>query len=355
MSEALIHKDKNLLKAIRFERPDYIPMTFHINDACYNTYPREALFDLMEEHRFLFPDFIRPSSSMRPDYLPNALAACPYTDSFGCVWKTVMDGITGTVVEHPLADWEAFARYKMPDPDTSNGLMCVDWDEEKERIRRARETGNVIYGGLRHGHTFLQLCDLRGYENVVIDMVEEEPNLLVLIEQLEQFNMAIVNRYVDMGCDIITYAEDLGLQSGPMLSPALFRRYIKPSYKRLMKPARDKNIIIHMHSDGDIRLLIDDLIDDGINVINLQDRVNGVDWIADRLGGKICVDLDIDRQQVTASGSPEQIDALIHEEVTKIGGKDGGLTMIYGLYPGLPLKNVKALMDAMEKYAFYYS
>jgi hypothetical protein len=67
------------------------------------------------------------------------------------------------------------------------------------------------------------------------------------------------------------------------------------------------------------------------------------------------VDLDIDRQQVTASGSPEQNDALIHEEVTKIGGKDGGLTKIYGLYPGLPLKNVKALMDAMEKYAFHYS
>jgi uroporphyrinogen decarboxylase len=289
------------------------------------------------------------------DYLPNARSACPYTDSFGCVWKTVMDGITGTVVKHPLEDWEAFARYKMPNPDTSNGLMSIDWNEERERIRRAKEVGNVVHGGLRHGHTFLQLCDLRGYENVLVDMVEEEPNLLILIEHLEQFNMAIVNRYIDMGCDIITYAEDLGLQSGPMLSPALFKRYIKPTYKRLMKPARDKNIIIHMHSDGDIRLLIDDLIDGGIHVINLQDRVNGVDWIADRLGGKICVDLDIDRQQVTASGSPEQIDALIREEVTKIGKKDGGLTMIYGLYPGVPLENVKALMDAMEKYAFYWN
>jgi uroporphyrinogen decarboxylase len=355
MSESLIHKDKNLLKAIHFERPDYIPMTFHINDACYNAYPQAELFDLMEEHKFLFPDFVRPASAIKPEYLPNARAACPYTDSFGCVWKTVVDGLTGTVVEHPLEDWKSFDLYKMPDPNICNGLTDIDWDKERERIRRAKEAGNVIHGGLRHGHTFLQLCDLRGYENVLVDMVEDEPNLPLLIEQLEQFNMSIVNQYIEMGCDLITYAEDLGMQSGPMLSPALFRRYIKPSYERLMKPAKNKNVVIHMHSDGDIRLLIDDLIDDGINVINLQDRINGIDWIADRLAGRLCVDLDIDRQQITASGTPEQIDALIREEVTKIGGKDGGLTMIYGLYPGVPPENIKALMDAMEKYAFYYS
>ena len=49
------------------------------------------------------------------------------------------------------------------------------------------------------------------------------------------------------------------------------------------------------------------------------------------------------------------IDALIREEVSKLGSREGGLSMIYGLYPGVPLENVKALMDAMEKYAFYYS
>jgi molecular chaperone DnaK len=80
-----------------------------------------------------------------------------------------------------------------------------------------------------------------------------------------------------------------------------------------------------------------------------------IDWIADKFRGKICVDLDIDRQKITPYGTPEQIDALIREEVSKIATKEGGLCMIYGLYPGVPLENVKALMDAMEKYAFYFS
>ena len=110
-----------------------------------------------------------------------------------------------------------------------------------------------------------------------------------------------------------------------------------------------------MHSDGDIKTLADDLIDSGVEVINLQDLVNGIDWIADRFRGKICVELDIDRQFITANGTPAQIDSLIREEVERIATPEGGLCMIYGLYPGVPIENVKALMDAMEKYSTYYS
>ena len=60
-------------------------------------------------------------------------------------------------------------------------------------------------------------------------------------------------------------------------------------------------------------------------------------------------------QKITPHGTPEEIDALIREEVEKIATKDGGLCMVYGLYPGVPLENAKAVMDAMEKYAFYFS
>jgi len=67
------------------------------------------------------------------------------------------------------------------------------------------------------------------------------------------------------------------------------------------------------------------------------------------------VDLDIDRQEITLNGTPEQIDLLIREEVEKIGTPQGGLTMIYGLYPGIPIENAKSVMDAMEKYMGYYN
>ena len=204
------------------------------------------------------------------------------------------------------------------------------------------------------GLTFLQLSDLRGYENLMFDMADDEPLLWELIAGVEAFNLEIVRRYLAMDVDQVSYAEDLGMQVGPMLSPEHFKKYIKPSYMRLMKPAIDRGKIVHMHSDGDIRLLVDDLVEDGVQVINLQDLVNGIDWIAEKFRGRLCVELDIDRQNVTVSGTPAQIDELIRREVSAIGTPRGGLAMIFGLYPGTPIENVAALMDSMEKYAGYF-
>ena len=344
---------ENYQRAVRFERADYIPMSFAVNPSCYENYPQDELFGLMEDHPLLFPGFQKPALPYRPDYAPITRKDAPYRDDFGCIWTTAMDGMTGTVTGHPLGDWADFDGYRPPDPDRCTGIGPIDWAAVKESIRQTPD--RLHMGGLRHGHTFLQLCDLRGYQNLLFDMADEEPRLWDLIEMVEHFNAGIIAHWLDCGVDVMTYAEDLGMQFGPMLSPEQFCKYIKPSYQRLMRPAKERGLPIHMHSDGDIRTLVDDLIDGGVEIINLQDLVNGIDWIAAKFAGKICVDLDIDRQNVTAFGTPKAIDDLIRREVSSIGRKEGGLTMIYGLYPGIPLENVRALMDAMERYMGYFS
>lgn len=347
-------KRENILRAIRFERPDYIPMSFHINGACWHHYDQDALQDLMEAHPFLFPGFIR-QHAVTPLHGLNQRKDEPYTDPWGCIWTTSEDGITGSVHKHPLKDWNQFATYTPPDPDKTDGTYPIDWQRIRDSGRRQRESGDFVGGGLPHGHTFLRLQDIRGYENLMFDMADEQPNLMRLIEMVADFNCQLVLKWMALKPDMMSYPEDLGMQVGPMLSPDDFRRYIKPVYRRLMQPARDHGCIVHMHSDGDIRLLVDDLVEGGVEVINLQDLVNGIDWIAEKFAGRTCIDLDIDRQSITARGTPEQIDALIREEVEKLGSKAGGLMMIYGLYPGVPLENIAALMNAMEKYATHYS
>jgi uroporphyrinogen-III decarboxylase len=259
------------------------------------------------------------------------------------------------VHEHPLSDWDELPGYSPPDPETTDGIFPVDWKSTESRVQRQRKAGQLVRGGLPHGHTFLRLQDIRGYENLMYDMVDEEPRLSKLIGMVEEFNYRFVLKWLELEPDMTSYPEDLGMQIGPMLSPDNFRKFIKPVYQKLMKPACDQGCIVHMHSDGDIRTLVDDLIDGGVEVINLQDLVNGIDWIADKFAGHTCIDLDVDRQSITAQGTPEQIDDLIRDEVAKLGSKKGGLMMIYGLYPGVPLENVEALMNAMEKYSTYYS
>jgi len=345
---------ENILKAIRFESPDSIPMVFHINSACWHSYDQQALQDLMEAHSMLFPDF-RREEKVQPTYELHQRQAEAYTDPWGCVWQTTENGITGSVHQHPLATWDHFAEYAMPDPDTTDGTLPVEWEKIQIDARQAQEQGRLVRGGLPHGHTFLRLLDIRGYENLMFDMVDASSNLWRLIEMLEAFNAQVALKWLECEPDMMSYPEDLGMQVGPMLSPKHFKKYIKPVYQRMMQPARERGCIVHMHSDGDIRTLADDLIDGGVEVINLQDLVNGIDWIAEKFTGQVCIDLDIDRQRITRYGTPQQIDALIREEVEKLGSKQGGLMMIYGLYPGVPLSNVKALMDAMEKYATYYA
>ncbi len=352
--KTLNHKE-NLLRCIRFEHPEWIPMIYMINDACWHHYDQEALKDLIEGHPRLFPGWKRPSGRIEPKFSFNQSASKPYTDPWGCLWETADDGITGSVSGHPLESWNGFANFQAPDPDRTDGTYPINWNNIESNVRQTRAAGGIVQAGLPHGHTFLRLQDIRGYENLTFDMVDEHPNLPRLIEMVADFNHAFVTRYLALKPDIFGYPEDLGMQFGPMISPEHFRKYIKPVYRRLMKPAIESGCIVQMHSDGDIRGLADDLVDAGVQVLNLQDLVNGIDWIADRYAGKICIDLDIDRQKITPFGSPAQIDALIREEVEKLGSKQGGLMMIYGMYPGVPLDNAKALMDAMEKYMGYYA
>jgi uroporphyrinogen decarboxylase len=344
-----------LLKTVRFERPDYIPMTFHINPSCWHHYPKEQLLELMADHALLFPDFSE-ENWQEPEIPPFADATRQFTDPWGCVWETADSGIIGAVVHHALGSWDDFEEYQPPDPNKTTHWAPIDWEKEEESPNPVGFFTSLHSGEIGHGHTFLRLIDLRGYQNLLYDMIDEEPRLRQLIEMVEEFNLGLVRNYLDrLGVEWLGYAEDLGMQRGPMLSPDQFRTYIKPSYKRIIKPAKERGAVIHMHADGDLKLLMEDILETGVDVINLQDLVNGIDWIEEHLKGKVCIDLDIDRQEITHHGTTNAIDSLIREEIERLGTKKGGLMMIYGLYPGVPLENVKALMDAMERYTDYYS
>ncbi len=152
----------NLLRAARFECPDAIPMVFHINPACWHHYPQEALQELMLAHPLLFPGY-RKVEKVTTCLDGDTQAGVPYTDEWGCAWVTTDPGIAGAVVRHPLADWAAFTQYTVPD-----AACDIDWSQRAATMAASVRDGSLRSGGLAHGHTFLRLCDIRGYENVLI-------------------------------------------------------------------------------------------------------------------------------------------------------------------------------------------
>ena len=334
---------ENKLRAIRFEKPEYIPVRFVISEAVFSHYDPAAVEDLLLSH-----PVIAGEKALRPELSDAKDGLYDYDDEFGVQWEGAIAGIRGAVKVHPLADFSRIPAYTFPP------LPKFDPEADRMRVESAKARGEFTEAGLPHGHTFLRITDLCGYENTLYGMMDEDENLIRLIKRLEDYNYAFTSHYAKCGYDMVGYGEDLGMQSGPMLSPKLFKKYIQPSYRRIMKPARDAGAIIHMHSDGDIRALYEYLLEGGVDVLNLQDLVNGVDWIREHFFGKYCVELDIDRQNVTGFGTPKDGDELVKNEVRTLSSPAGGLMLIYGWYPGTPIENIRALMDAIEKYMFMW-
>jgi len=347
---------ENTLRAYRRQRPDWIPVTSGFPAVCWDYYGPEALEEVHLSHRVVFPGYRR--GSIYPDnlpILPQTVKDVPYTDPWGCVWETHVAGMVGSVTRRALPTWADMESFSPPDPADTDGIMPLGREALERYAAECRGTGALLAVSLAHGHTFLRLADLRGFEVLLLDMVDEEPRLERLVRLVEEFNRGLIARFLALDPDVVMIPEDLGTQTGPLVSPALFRRWIKPSYLRMTAPVRARGIVLHQHSDGCILDLIDDLVEVGGDVINLQDLVNGVDNLKRVVKGRLAIDLDIDRQEITVKGTPRDVDEHIRRCVMELGSPEGGLSLCYQPWPPAPIENIRAALDAMEKYSRWYS
>jgi len=279
----------------------------------------------------------------------NRLAGSQATDIWGCKWLYPIESHDGLCVEHPIASWSELSNYQPPVPDN-----FTDWEQAKKNIDNAKSSGRIAHGGTDHGFIFLRLTYLRGFENLMLDIAEERPELDELISIVENYWFEVVKRWVELGVDIIGFGDDLGLQNALPINPKAWRRYIKPSYKKLFSFCRSNNVHVSLHSDGYIVDIIPDLIECGVSRLNPQDLVNGLDNLARLAKGKIFLHLDIDRQNVMVFGSPEEIDEHIFNCIKTLGSKNGGLSLIWYVFPPTSIKNIEAGARAMDKYADYW-
>lgn len=343
---------ENYLRTVRFQTPQWIPTRVHVNLASLIEYKQD-----MERVMARFPRFCGAVEVGTTDYAVYGDGSCDISerDSWGYLWHYAMHGIEGCVVEHPLDDWGKLAAYQVPDPDLvldRGGKR--DWDAEFRQIAAHKADGKITQGGLIHGFLFLRLQYLRGFDNLMYDMADEETKLLQLIDLIDGHNLKIVRRYCEAGVDVMEVPEDLGAESAMIISKDMFRQYIKPSYRKITDICRENKTLVAIHSDGYILDIIDDLIDVGMDIINPQDLCNGIDNLARELKGKACIRLDIDRVKITPYGTRSEIFELIEEEVKVLGSREGGLEFIYGAYPPITPDRLYYLCEALEKYNTYW-
>lgn len=345
---------ENYLRNASFSHPEYMPVGIHISNATWDKL-RQDLEEVVVRHPRIWPGFVpgqRDFDHFR--FGPAHQAGEPFRDAWGCVWETPLNGIEGVVTQHPLASWDRWHDYQAPDPLETGDRGPVDWEWIREDAAQRKAIGQLVTGGPPHGFHFMRLTYLRGFENLMVDMATEEPKLDELVETLYGHNKTIIDEYLDMDADVISLAEDLGSQNASIISPAMFRRYCRPTYERLIAPCRERGKHVYLHSDGYIMDMLDDLIISGVTIVNPQDLCNGIDNLRRALKGRICISLDVDRQTTVPYGTPAEIRALVEEEVRTLGGPSGGLELVAGIYPPTPPENIEALAQAFEEFQTYW-
>jgi len=316
-----------------------------VHSSIYITYP---VWEQYKE-RLDWLEKFSPNVSAGIGRSSSCAANSEVTDVWGCHWIYPLESLDGINIGHPVEPLTDLKNYQPPDPD-----KFTDWEQARKNIENTKANGGVAHGGTDHGFVFLRLTYLRGFDNFMLDVGAERPELDELIAVVENYWFEVVRRWVEAGVDVIGFGDDLGLQTMLPISPESWRRYIKPSYKRIFSYCRSNGVYVFLHTDGYIVDIIPDLIECGVSSLNPQDLVNGLDNIEKLAKGKVYLNLDIDRQNITVFGKPEEVDAHILNCIKTLGSPKGGLSMVWGVYPATPIECIEAAARAMDKYADYW-
>ncbi len=310
-------KPDDFVKAMTFDHPTLIPVSVGILPAAWMKH-REALERIVAEHPGIFGEVNLGERDY--DAVGGTYVEGEHVDPWGCVWSNVHHGVEAFVTGHPISKRERVREYKPPAPGA----------------------------GTPHGFMFLRLTYLRGYEEMMIDFAEEPPELQMLIDLVLEYNLGEVRAALQGNPGMRYFGDDLGLQDALPISPAKWRQYLKPCFAAIYGLCKEAGCRVYMHTDGHIIPIITDLIECGVDIVNPQVGANGLENLARQCKGKVCVDLDLDRQKFPF-WQPQDIAAHVAEAVDVLGAPEGGLMLKAEIGPEVPLSNVEAIFAALER------
>ena len=313
-----------------------------------------ALEALMQRYRGIFPDpenlpIIKESHQAGAGRLPEKAYV---TDNWGTVREFIFSGIDGMSKSYPLADWTALETYVPPDPLIHAERALRDWEALCKESEYSRKEGRLTRYYIGEFHE--RLYYLRGFQTYLLDLAEEPPQLARLIEMVLSYNERLIAKCLECGVNLFVFHDDLGTQNQLMMRPDTFRKWLKPGYVRMWAPIKAAGQFVYLHSDGMIREVLPDLIEVGLDVINPQVAVNGIEEIAEICKDRICIKANLDDQHIIPLGSPQDVRGHVREVVMKLGSPQGGLGIAAKLIGPAPLKNLEALFSTVEELRSYY-
>ncbi len=333
---------ERVLRAINFEYPDKAPISHAILPAAQIKYG-EKLDEILEAvHEDFGWEFL---PDMKSEALPALYRGGLNYDDFGTRWHVEDEGVCGIPVEWPLADWDRYNSYKWPEFDAGPPAA---------RLYSGHMDGkNDEYYARGAWITFFEeMQQLRGMENLFMDLAYKTKEVYRLRDDLLEFNLRWIDKWLEYDYDGLHFADDWGAQSSLLISPDFWREFFKPAYKKMFETLIDRGVDVHFHSDGYIIDIIPDLIDIGVKVLNCQSSVMGLDLLKKNFAGKVCFRTDLDRQLIIPFGTPQEVKSHILDVFDHLSTKRGGIIACGEIGPDTPLENIRVMYETFMNYRY---
>jgi uroporphyrinogen decarboxylase len=194
---------------------------------------------------------------------------------------------------------------------------------------------------------FIQCWYLRGLDQILMDLLLSPDLAHAIIEKITEFQVAYHQKVLEeIGdlVDILMLADDYGTQSSLMMSQWHFREFFKRPTQRLIELGKRHDLKIMLHCDGNIRELIPELIEMGIDILNpIQNVGPGMEpkELKKEFGKDLCFHGGIDTQEVLPRLSAEELARDVREKIETLG-KGGGyiLSPTHMIQLDVPLENI---------------
>ena len=224
-----------------------------------------------------------------------------------------------------------------------------------ERVKEIKEKGVVSLYGAWHILSFLR--QLRGFEGFLTDFHLHPDIAEFLLEWCTEGAIKHAEIFAKNGVDIFRLEDDLGAQHSLLMSPNVFRKFIKPCFAKIISTAKRINpdVIIAMHSDGDIESIIPDLIEIGVEVLNpIQPECMDPAKLKKEYGKSLAFWGSIGTQYTLPFGSEKDVKEEVKLRMDTVG-KGGGFIIgpSHVIEPEVPWRNIIALIDAIDEFGKY--
>ncbi|MBN1835525.1 MAG: hypothetical protein JW820_06720 [Spirochaetales bacterium] len=286
-----------------------------------------------------------------------------FTDVWGITWRRPKPyGLYFDMVKHPLkgrtlADIKAYA---WPDPKDRTRLAGL----KEEASALAKTDCMVVLGTVGMTVGLLQTFQwLLGYEDSFCALGADFDIADYLIGKLAELDIEFWEWAIpELGDDIkvVLYADDFGIQTGPLFSYGTFERFFKPWYRKIFSVIKKQrpDLFIFFHSCGSSRYILADLVEAGVDIFNPVQYTSS-DMDPAQLKREFGKDLTfwgggVDTQRVLPRGSVQEVRDEVRRRIEDFAPGGGFVfNTVHNIQADVPPENIMAMWEALREFGKY--